>query len=306
VLLVGLALALASSAFAGSVICTTGASLGSQGAMACPNYSSPPFLVTDFVDWGAAPSGSGESGFGDGILNNFSAAPWVARTNTGIGVTVALDVTYGGTDNNLYRADNTIWAWSSTFNGWTSPGASGSGIPGTDTFAGHFGAPAIFSDTPIYGDRLLGTRLGSGGAFVISFSTPVYDVGFRISSGGATINQDFIAYMLAYSGPGETGSLLGVSEINTNGAGVGGTCQGLNNIPPEPCNNAPYFEIGGDGAIRSVVVYTNSPNGTWLDTLQADNGSDNPRTPEPGMLFLVGGGLGLVSIARARKMRRSR
>jgi hypothetical protein len=63
--------------------------------------------------------------------------------------------------------------------------------------------------------------------------------------------------------------------------------------------------IGGDGPITSVVISANGASGIWLDTLMLD--ADNPnQTPEPGMLFLLGGGLGLVFLSRLRKTRASR
>jgi hypothetical protein len=320
--IVGLALALAASAFAdpaGSVICAAVSGPGAlPGWSSCPSYVStapftPPFTVTDYLDWGAPNviggvfnPVKGESGFGDQIVGNDPQQPIYGQTNTGNGVTVALNQVYSGNYNDLYRADNTIYAWSTSISGWTAPGSNG--VPNTDTFAGHFGAPSTPSSTPAYGDRLLGTILGSGGAIVISFTQPVYDVAFRVSSGsssGTSVDANFIGTMVAYSGTGGTGSVLGSSAVDATG--LGGTCTGLQSLSPNPvpCNDAPLLEIGNDGAISSIEVSSNSANGIWLDTLQLDDGNPSP-VPEPGVLFLMGGGLGLVIVSRLRKNRASR
>lgn len=301
--LVGLAAILATSLSAGSVTCATapgsGALPNSSTWSSCPSYVStapftPPFAVADYLYWGA----SSPSGFGDGVDLGFNP-PGYAQTTGGIGVAVTANLTgYSGLE--LQRADDSYYVYSSTNHKWEVLSSAPDLAHAAQSY-GNFRAPSSPGDTPIYGDQLLGNSTGAGTITVTFPTTAVYDAALRISS---ATSADFMATMLAYDGT----TLVGSSGLLTSGD-PGGVCGSLTTLNasnnPVPCDTAPLLAIGGDGPITSVVISANGASGIWLDTLMLDADNPNP-TPEPGMLFLLGGGLGLVFLSRLRKTRASR
>jgi hypothetical protein len=188
-----------------------------------------------------------------------------------------------------------------------------------NAYPGHFWAPtstSTFDPNRPYGDRLIGNS-GGIGSFILTFSgTAVYGVGMRVSPGGSDPNETFTATITAYN---SSNSIIGVSEVVNSGdvgTGVGGVCTAVTDNPTTSiCDDAPFLAIWGYGQISYVIVNVSDVAGasgpctncgSWLDTLDLDsNPADNP-VPEPSLLFLTGGGLGLLSIARLRKTRRSR
>jgi hypothetical protein len=262
---------------AGSVICTlTPANSVTPVSEPCGQAL---FTPTDLLNWGQLGSASGYSGFGQ-AANPPSAGPMTATSLNGLGVTL------DSSNMQLERADNTIYAWSNTL-GWTSP----SNVAGKtiNTFGGHFGAPATPTDTPPFGDNLMGVVPGSTGgnaALSLSFSQPVFGAGFQVSS---LSNTDFIATLQAFD---STNALIATYIVNTNGSQVGGACVGLQQPAtsgnPIPCNNAPLIQIADALArIKRVSLTVDDPQGAFVDQLALSDA----LAPEPSFGVIVGIGI---------------
>jgi len=207
-----------------------------------------------------------------------SFGPWTA-SNKSINITL----TSAGL---LQRADNTSFAWDGEQ--WTLPDlVAGEHVT---TFSGHFAAPSSPSDTPQFGEALLGVI--SNAPLTINFSAPVLSAGFRIS---ARSLANFTATLQAFDSQNH---LLGTYAIIANG--LGGACSGLGVLDPNPhpCNDAPllaFLNNGNTPQISRLVVNTNDRNGFFIDTLLIHD------VPEPSVFLLTGGGLCLFGFLRRRR-----
>jgi len=277
-----------SLARAANVICTlTPASTGTPVAETC---GQPLFLTSDFLNWGQPPSVIGYSGLG-AATNPPSAGPLFATSFDGLGVTLS------SSNMLLERADNTIDAWSNTF-GWTSPSlVAGQTI---NTFGGHFGAPATPTDTPPFGDNLLGvvpSTAGGNSTLALAFSAGVSGAGFMVSS---LSDQDFIAVLQAFD---SSNNLLETYTVNTNGLHLGAGCAGLNQPAiggnPIPCNDAPLIQVSDAQArISRVLLTVNDTQGAFIDQLALTE----TLAPEPSLGTIAGAGIfGFVLWAGRRR-----
>jgi hypothetical protein len=263
------------------------------------------FASRDFLDWGQPTvlPGIGYSGFGE-AAQDASGGKWNATSAYGVGVT--LDP---GTTELMQRLDNTQVAWIAGLNLWGDPtSAAGKTI---NTFAGHFGAPSLPTSLPQYGGNLIELLQPSGSGATqadlsMSFSTPVFGVGFRVSSG---TNGYFIATLTAYD---SSDALLGTYELDVTGlgatgavdtTGMGGVCAGLMPVGrgnPVPCNDAPLIQFAdAQGRIKRVQLSVNDPT-ALIDGLQLQ--TDNVPEPATSLLF----GIGVLSLAGLRKRSTSR
>jgi hypothetical protein len=289
------------------VICSVSTGGGPLGNTACGQT----FIANDFLNWGA-PTSSG--GLGEAIEPDAFNLGQSVQVSSSSGIEI--DVSTGAT---LDRADNTEYAWDASIDKWvTQPFVTfGQTI---NTFAGQFNAPSYqSSNAPYgpngypypYGDPLLGAVGSTGGTTQMdfSFSQSLSGIAFDVSS---ATNSDFVATLAAYT---SSGALLGIYEVNTNGAGGGGTCLGLDNpatgTNPQPCNDAPVIQFyDPEGRIASVVLTVND-NGLYVDQLSLDTivSPTNPiidptgGAPEPGPECLTGGGLIALALVTRRLSR---
>ncbi len=262
-------------------------------AAACATQATFSSSATDFLDWGA---------LGSSLLNTYDPSansnnPWQAVSNGGM--TVGLNIGPGFSGNStLERVDNGFLY---------NSGGSWIPIPVTlaSRFDGHFNSvPNAGSGTP-YGDHLVGFNRAQG-PLLIQFSSPIASIGFNIST-KVTFAVD--ATVRAYSVANPTSSdipILSYRVTDTGGGGAAGSCPGLYQTPPVPCNDAPFLAVESSTAqIRSVVISSTDDRGFYIDSLFI--GAEGPSTvPEPAAGLLIGGGLlafGIVSQkyrARAR------
>src|SRR5207237_1416308 len=102
-------------------------------------YTQGMFSFQDSLDWGAAASGSGQSGFGAAFSNAHDTTgnnPWLARTTGGVNVAATLGTGFSGGTPILTRADNTYYVWNPACFpdtncvpvGWETPGAIAPGL----------------------------------------------------------------------------------------------------------------------------------------------------------------------------------
>jgi hypothetical protein len=209
-----------------------------------------------------------------------TSGPW-STSNQAVNITLT-------SPGLLQRADNTAFAWDGTQ--WTFPDFIAN--ESITTFLGHFGAPATPTDTPRFGDSLVGV-IGNS-PLTINFSSPVLSAGFRVSSKSLS---DFTATLQAFD---SQNNLLGTYAIVATG--LGGGCDGLGVLDPNPhpCNDAPLLAFLKNPntpnvpQIAKLVVSTNDNNGLFIDSLFVQD------VPEPAAIALVGGGLCLFGLLRRR------
>ena len=259
-------------------------------AAPCANQVSFSNLATDFLDWGAL--GSSQANTYDPSAN--SNNPWQAVSNGGI--TVGLNIGPGFTGNStLIRVDNGFLYFNGSF--WTPiPVALAS------MFQGHFDSiPDAQSGTP-YGDHLVGFNSAQG-PLLIQFSGPLMSVGFNISS-KVLLGVD--ATVKAYSVLNPTSSdipILSYRVTDTGGGGASGSCPGLYQSPPVPCNDAPFLGIESASAqIRSILISSTDDRGFYIDSLYLGT----EQVPEPAAVLLIGGGLLLLGVVSRKYRARAR
>ncbi|MBZ5583162.1 MAG: hypothetical protein LAQ30_13355 [Acidobacteriia bacterium] len=251
--------------------------------------------MTDYLDWGVDstlgnPNG-GMSGFGMAFTGPGDGDPWLARTNGGVGVSIAaMDGSAGlmRVDNDKYYFDGVQWVRTSN-------------AIDLHTYAGHFDSIPNLTSAQPYGDHLIGFGYSQPG-LVLNLDRPAAGVGFRIATAGTSANTDFVATLSAYD---INNVLLGNSVINVKG--LGGLCPGLNSTganAPTPCNDAPYIAYYGLAAnVSRITVTVSSANGTdgmYIDSLLLNDGT---VVPEPGVWALLAGGLGLMWLRWAKTAR---
>jgi hypothetical protein len=158
-----------------------------------------------------------------------------------------------------------------------------------------------------YGDQLIGIGTPtSSGSIVITFSQPIYAVGFRISAVLAGTSLSWESYYVqdvkvtAYNiNDTQTASYQLEDSLGA------GTCTGLS--PVLQCNTSPYIGIdstsslfGGSGAtspwIKSIVISDPGAVGFYLDQLQIQDQPAETVAPEPGTTLLIGSGLVLAAV----------
>lgn len=286
-------------------------------------YSRLLFSFTDTLDWGdsVANGGLGSSVAvpGTNPHNVYDASgsspgtpPWNAHTaQNNIWVHASLGPGYsGGNPGQLARVDNTKYACNGTVEQcladthWAFPSSL---VPGTLTFAGHFGAvdinhPVPYTDPHGFGDHLLGSYNGRG-PIDLTFDQALSGVGFDIST--RTLHE-VQAQIYAYDGA----TLLGVYGIDVTYNGVaatgpGGACATLQN-DNVACNDAPFIAITGTHITRIMVVTTDSA-GFFIDTLYGHLAPPpGPVVPEPLVMLLTGAGLAAIALCRRRRSARAK
>jgi len=251
----------------------------------CANQVSFSNFTSQFIDWGVLGTSLGNTY--DPAANSNTA--WQVVSSSGI--TVGLNTGPGFTGNpTLERVDN----------GYLYDlGESWIPIPVSQAsmFDGHFNSiPNAGSGAP-YGDHLVG--FGSAqGPLLIQFSAPVSAVGFYISS-KVLLGVD--ATIKAYTTLNPTTSdipFVSYRVTDTGGGGAGGSCPGLYQSPPVPCNDAPFLAVNSAlPQIRSVVITSSDTSGFYIDSLYF--GAE--QVPEPATGLLIGIGLVALSI-RSKKI----
>jgi PEP-CTERM motif-containing protein len=166
-------------------------------------------------------------------------------------------------------------------------------------FTGRFDAPpdsaaAGFAPVGSPGDYLVGVYQNNS-PLMLAFSQAIGGFAFRVSTNSL---MSFDVSITEYASMDGTGPAL-ASNTFTNLAG-GGNCPGLFNIPPTPCNDAPWIVATGFGStpVGSIVIHTNDTSGFYIGGIYTSD------VPEPGTTGLIG--LGLVSVAVLARNRRKR
>jgi hypothetical protein len=203
-------------------------------------------------------------------------------------------VSVSASGGSMILADN-YGMISNGFGGWINPAV----LPAAPfRFTGRFDAPpdtaaAGFQPVGSPGDYLVGVYQNNS-PMMLAFSQAVDEFAFRIST-NSLLTFDFT--ITEYASLNGTGTALATNTF-TNLAG-GGNCPGLFNIPPTPCNDAPWV-VGSFGStpVGSIVIHTNDTSGFYVGGLYMT------ETPEPGTIGLIG--LGLVSVALMARRRRKR
>jgi hypothetical protein len=258
------------------------------------------FSANDFLNWGAPVSAGG---LGEATIPGAVLGQSIQVTTTGgLGINVLSKQT-------LERADNTTYAWDAATSSWVFPAVLGDSI---QTFSGQFNAPSeptyTGSSGPAYGpnnypyqfgDPLLGAVPPGNimpSEMQFDFSKSIFGIAFKISSAQAT---NFVATLSAYNSAMQ---LIGTYQLNTNGAGGGGTCSSLSNSSgPVPCNDAPVIQFyDPQGHIASVILTVNDMNGFFVDGLSINT----TGAPEPATIPLIGGGLIALALAAKTRLRK--
>jgi hypothetical protein len=291
------------------------------------NGSSPgtSFITTnDFLDWGApATAGLGVSGTQYGPPNTWTGSNWTATTTVnpiGVGVGVA-GQQFTRADNvgfiqyGLYAGDlgNSIVTGAVTgdFNTQNAP-------PGPVDPSGQYNSVAL----PYYGDHLLGLQNNSNGTILITFSQPIYAVGFRISGRsdtqttlGTSVTDSSQSLVQQLTVQAFNGATLEGSYTLQDSAGYGDCASIQVHSGYAPCNNAPYIGINGNSPlfggtsasgpwITSILISSTDTGGFNIDQLQIQdvpfNQSQTEPAPEPGTTVLMGTGL-LLGVLLAKK-----
>jgi hypothetical protein len=252
------------------------------------NFSTLP--PDDFVDWMAL--GSAHANGYNPAAN--SGNPWQALSSGGMTVSLNTGPDFTGASN-MQRVDNGYLY---------NPGSGWAPVPLSlaSMFTGHFNQVPNMGVGNSYGDNLVGFT-GNQGPLLIQFSAPVYSVGFYISS---KVSLSVDATVKAYSVLNPTSSdipILSYRVTDTAGGGSGGSCPGLSQTPPVPCNDAPFLAIDGiSQQFKSIVISSTDTRGFYIDTLYLGTTpgvSVEPDTPEPASALLIGGGL-LLGIASCK------
>jgi hypothetical protein len=304
-------------------------------------YSTTAFTSTnDFLDWGApAPNGFGAAT--SLATHDITSSPWTTSSNNGA-VTVGVSQNSNPSPGTVERVDN-FTVIPDGAGGWTN-----SGFP-VSSYDGRFNSltnplpPPVNSTqynsalTPYYGDHLIGYQSSIGNSILLTFSQPVYAVGFRISSRSNT--------QTTLQSPGNLVQDVRVAAYNTMSPGLAtapylsyelqdptgfGTCStstpGRLQPNPIPCNDAPYIGIDSSSAlftsaplqslpsspwISSVVISSADLNGFFIDELFIQDVDPNGGTglpgdgggaPEPATTVLMAGGLGVTAfLSRKRR-----
>jgi hypothetical protein len=182
-------------------------------------------------------------------------------------------------------ADNTALA----YNGTTYVPAGD--VSNATTFAGHFDSQPDAGEPPL-GDNLLGI-VGNSGSYgqpaevTLSFASSLSYVEFEVTANvggqdGSTVgvDSDFVATLVALDANGNILGTYVVTDFMT-----GGTCPGLSQVPPVPCNDAPFVQFyDEESRIASVELTINDPTGAFIDTL-------NINAPEPSSFAAFGLGI---------------
>ena len=321
--------ALATANLGASVI---GCSLNGGGAPAGGCYSALSFAGNDSLDWGSAQAfgeaftpqtGNGQNNPHD-VGSSSSPTPWIAQSNLGLGVGVSMGA--GAQYNYISRVDNAAYAWNGPAGDyWDFPNTVSQAEYGQNilTYAGHFEGPPTGDPSGAYnpgkvefGAHLIAPTNGAGvvtggGPMILTFTSSITSVGFRISTNGNNANTNFDATVAAYD---SQGNILGTYSIVDQGDG--GICAGLTPSPtvyddPAACNDAPWIGfVAPTSQIKSISVEAFGSNGTtplsyMIDTLDL-NTAPNLPTPEPTAAFLIEGGLVALSLYGKRAGRMSR
>jgi hypothetical protein len=280
-------------------------------------YGTTAFVSTnDFLDWGAP----NPSGLGQALPSNHQNVPWTTNTNGGIGVGISQISNPNSSD--VQRVDN-LAVIPNGSGGWTNVG-----IPVT-SFNGHFDAlPDATTQynsvaTPYYGDHLIGFS-SSNASILLTFTQPIYAVGFRISArsnsqttiqtGTGAAVQDLTVQAFNTANP--TIATLPFLSYELQDPDGFGTCSGLTPTGPRapnpvPCNDAPYIGIDstnsmftstplqalpGSPWISSILISSTDPVGFYIDELFIQNAGVSTDTPEPATPLLIGSGLAIAAL----------
>jgi hypothetical protein len=269
-------------------------------------YTQGLFSFSDSLDWGAAVSGSGQSGLGTAFAsasnphNTAGDNPWLARTTNGIDIQTTLGASFTGGARLLTRLDNTEYVWNNTYFAWDTTVSDTSPALGLKTFAGHFAGidpiTHLGSDASHpYGDHLLGSINGNG-PIELSFGADLAALGFHVAS---YHTSDFDATLNTYLGT----TLVHTYTIHVTGGG--GVCTALvpespNDTAPVPCNDAAFIGIGTDGArFNRATIITSDMDGFLINNLYALDAPALPQdAPEPAVPLLIGGGLAALALLK--------
>jgi len=236
------------------------------------------------LDWDTALSTSPSSYNAPPVNGTYNNTTWYASADY-------VNVTVTGTT--LIRADD--FALVHTGGGWVTPP---SWAP--YAFTGNFdSAPdSGFTTSGVgltlnsYGEGLLGSL--NAGSFVIGSNTVLSSFGFRISS---IFDTNFNVTINLFTST--DGSGTAIQTLTLNNLSGGGNCASLGNVPPMPCNIAPFLYVAATGGVRSFSIATNDPTGFYIDDLDLDV---PVSTPEPATLVFTGGGLlGLACLIRSKR-----
>jgi hypothetical protein len=263
----------------------------------------------DSLNWGAPTEATGPSGLGPALLvsNSYQTTPEdpvSTRTATADDnqVSIQLAPNYQGGATAVYRVDDAALEW--TGSSWYPTVFANPAVAG---FQGHFNSvgPAVPPPNTPPGDSLI--ELTSGGPLELTFADSVSGVWFEIASLSGNANTLFVAEVQAFDGL----TPIGTYTLTESGAyGSGGVCPSLANVPPTPCDDAPYVGFyDPEGRITSIYISVFNPSnlaapiGFAIDSLEIDNAAVI-GIPEPGMPLMIGGGL--AALALYRRKRRSR
>lgn len=301
---------------AGSLSANTIVSNCTLNALSVTCYDAGTFSFADSLDWGAAVSGTGQSGFGTALQSpgnsdnphNVSITPWIARSVGGINIYAALGSGFSGSPL-LTRVDNTYYGYGPVQipdDGVVNRYQVLDDLVPNHMYAypGHFGANPTSLDPYQLGDHLLGSINGQG-PIVLSFGTGLKRVGFEIASYSEDANANFSATLMAYNGA----TLLDTYSMDVTGGG--GICASLdpsspNSHHPVACNDAAFIALdAGTQTITSITVITTDAAGFFIDRLFLEAPA-GVVVPEPAALLMVGCGLAALGLLAKKRAGRSR
>jgi len=289
-------------------------------------YSTTSFITTnDFLDWGApSPNGFGGAeliGTYTHTVNANDSSPWTTNTNSGSdGVSVGLQQAgFTGTPI-LQRYDNVASISDGTggyFNAGTIISNAQSNFASPPNPSTQYNSVA----TPYYGDHLIAWQ-SSPNSIMITFTSAVYAVGFRISSKGpqtGDASQELLVQAYGTGNPTPApgdAAMLSYQLHDPTGYGTCATLGSDGTSTPNPCNNAPYigidtsnplFGTSAAASIKTIVISSlNNPNGFYIDQLfiqdvPFDQQTPPGNAPEPGTTVLIGSGLVAAGMLTRRK-----
>jgi len=257
-------------------------------------YSIAGFAFNDSLDWqdayGTADYVANPNQTYDPIANG----PWAAVTSGGLGVSSTLAYDYTPLAHSLSRVDNFQMLYQS--GAWNFAAYSGASYA---LYSGSFSSASTPGDPP--GDHLLYSKHDQG-RLELDFLSGISGILFRVSTPQV---GDLNATVRAYDVEHPTSSDIPIMTYSILATNASGSCGGLIQTPPVPCDVAPYIGVQGlNGALRSIIITTTDTSGLLIDTLFLDAAAS--ETPEPGTMGLFGVAAMALIFKRNRRKRLER